>query len=108
MQRELDVTFSVHRTVPDSERRILFEWGSDIFEVSLFNLDWRPADYHVNGYLEGRSVTHLGIVAHRVKVGPTKTLVGGIGAVVTLPEYQKQGLAKAVPEVGTRIHEVRS
>jgi GNAT superfamily N-acetyltransferase len=92
--QELDVTFRVHRTVPDSERTILFEWGSDIFEGSLYNLQWRPTDYHVIGYLEGHPVTHVGIVAHRVKVGSTKKLVGGIGAVVTVPKHQKRGLAK--------------
>ena len=94
MKEEIDVTFKVHRTIPDSERKILFEWGADIFEGSLYDLEWRPTDYHVIGYLEGRPVTHVGIVTHRVKVGSTKKLVGGIGAVVTLPKYQKQGLAK--------------
>ena len=92
--QELDVSFRVHRTVPDSERKILFEWGPDIFEGSLYNLQWRPTDYHVIGYLEGQPVTHVGIVAHRVKVGSTKKLVGGIGAVVTVPKHQKRGLAK--------------
>jgi hypothetical protein len=106
--QELDVTFRVHRTVPDSERTILFEWGPDIFEGSLYNLQWRPTDYHVIGYLEGHPVTHVGIVAHRVKVGSTKKLVGGIGAVVTVPETPETRTGKGVPQVGTWVHEIQS
>jgi hypothetical protein len=94
MEQELDVTFRVHRRVPDSERKVLFECAPDIFGVSLLQSAWRPTHHHVIGYLEGQPMTHVGVVAHHVRVGSTKKLVGGIGSVITVPKHQKRGLAK--------------
>ena len=90
----MNITFKVSRTIPTREQKKLFEWGTDIFGGSKYNLKWRPADYHVVGYLKEKPVTHVGIVKHSVRIGSVHKTVGGIGGVVTVPQKQKQGLAK--------------
>ena len=90
----MSLTFHVHRVIPAAEKKALFEWGTDIFSASLYNAKWRGTDHHVVGYVAGRPAVHVGLVAHRISVGSTKALVGGIGSVVTAPEFQKQGRAR--------------
>jgi len=90
----MEIAFKVHPEISASERKILFEWGPDIFHGSLYSLQWRPTDVHVVGYAGDEPVTHVGIVSHPVAVGSTRALVGGIGSVVTVPQKQKLGLAK--------------
>jgi hypothetical protein len=90
----MDIRFKVRRRIPNSEQKILFEWGTDIFGGAKYHLEWRPADYHVIGYLKREPVTHVGIVKHSVRVGSVRKTVGGIGGVVTVPQKQRQGLAK--------------
>jgi hypothetical protein len=90
----MDIRFKVSRRIPTKEQKKLFEWGTDIFGGAKYNLEWRPADYHVVGYLEKEPVTHVGIVKHSIRVGSVRKTVGGIGGVVTVPQKQKQGLAK--------------
>jgi nodulation protein A len=88
------LTFQTHPTLPDPERRALFEWGPDVFQGSLYQLRWRAAELHVVGYLDGAPVTHVGLVRQTVGVGKDETVVGGVGGVVTVPSRQKQGLAR--------------
>lgn len=90
----MNVSFKVHREMPPAEQKALFEWGPDIFGGSLYNLQWRGTDYHVVGYVDGEPVTHVGIVKHSVSVGASSRVVGGVGAVVTVPRRQKKGLAQ--------------
>ena len=88
------ITFKVLKTIPEFEHKTLFEWGPDIFQGSLYNLQWRPPDIHIVGYFEDQPVTHVGLVVHDVKVGSVRLKVGGIGGVVTVPQHQKKGFSK--------------
>jgi len=90
----MSVTFEVLDRLTDLQRQSLFEWGTDIFQGDHYGIQWRSADRHVVGFVDGFIATHVGIVSHRVQVGTTTAWVGGIGGVVTVPPFQKQGLAR--------------
>ncbi|MDA0660723.1 MAG: GNAT family N-acetyltransferase [Planctomycetota bacterium] len=90
----MNVTFQVVPTIAEDERKLLFDWAPDVFQGEHYGIQWRPADVHVVGYVDGHPATHVGVVSHHVQVGATICFVGGIGGVVTPLRFQKQGLAR--------------
>ena len=77
----------------DEEKRRLFGWGKDIFGVEGFKLRWRPKDLHFVLYLDGKSMSHVGVLKQVVTVNGEPAIIGGVGGVVTLPEAQRRGFA---------------
>jgi GNAT superfamily N-acetyltransferase len=76
------------------EHRQLFGWGEDIFGMADQDLHWRPKDRHVFVEVGGRSVAHVGLLRHIVRVGDAPVEVGGVGGVVTVPDMQGKGYAR--------------
>ncbi len=91
----MDVEIRVTEGVLDPEdRRLLFEWGKNIFGVEDSLLQWRPKDTHFILEADGRVASHVGVLKHTVSAGGVNVVVGGVGGVVTVPEMQGKGLAQ--------------
>lgn len=90
----MSVSFQILPAIAEDERKSLFDWAPDVFQGEHYGIHWRPAEFHVVGYVDGQPATHVGVVSHRVQVGATSPFVGGIGGVVTPQQFQKQGLAR--------------
>jgi predicted GNAT family N-acyltransferase len=79
----------------DEERRSLFGWGENIFGVEDAQYRWRPKDYHFITEEDGRAISHVGVLKTEVKAGGQEVAVGGVGAVVTVPEARGRRLVHA-------------
>jgi GNAT superfamily N-acetyltransferase len=77
----------------DAEKEKLFGWGEDIFGADNLNLRWRPKDVHFSLHVDGEVVSHVGVLQHEISVANRGIKVGGVGAVVTPPAWQKRGYA---------------
>lgn len=82
--------------LPDAERKALFGWGEDIFDMSEHDLHWRSKDWHFVLYEDGAPRANASVLRHEVLLDGRPTAVGGLGSVVTVPEAQRHGLAKLV------------
>ena len=89
----MSVEIRIADRISDEEREQLFGWGADVFGALSLNLRWRPKDWHVLVYAEGRAVSHVGLLAHTLEVGGRRVRVGGVGAVVSAPSVQGRGFA---------------
>ena len=78
----------------DEETRRLFHWGENIFGVQPHQLTWRPKDLHFVLYSEDQPLSHVGLLRHEIMVDGKRLKVAGVGGVVTVPEAQRQGLAR--------------
>lgn len=83
----------VRNSISDEEIRQLFEWGEDIFGANHLNLTWKPKDLHIFVEIDGRPVTHVGLLQHTITVGAEDVKVCGVGGVVTTPQAQGKGYA---------------
>lgn len=83
----------VRGSISDEEMLQLFGWGEDIFGSNHLNLTWKPKDLHIFVEVEGRPVTHVGLLEHTVTVGTYDVKVCGVGGVVTKPVAQGKGYA---------------
>lgn len=83
------------QSLPDAERKALFEWGENIFETPP-DIQWRNKDWHFVLYEDGAPRAHAGVLRHEIALDGRPTAVGGLGGVVTVPEAQHRGLAKVV------------
>jgi hypothetical protein len=83
----------VEDKVSDEERRELFGWGEDIFVVENLNLKWKPKELHLFVDVDGRPVTHVGLLQHTISVDEQPVKVCGVGAVVTALESHGKGYA---------------
>jgi aminoglycoside 2'-N-acetyltransferase I len=81
----------LEENVSDEERRQLFGWGEDIFGVTHLNLKWRPKDLHLFLDVDGRPVSHVGLLQHTIEVGGRPLKVCGVGGVVTARFAQGKG-----------------
>ena len=81
-------------SLTDAEKEKLFGWGVDIFGADDLNLRWRPKDVHFLMDVDGQTVSHVGVLKHGISVGGQLVTVGGVGGVVTLPAFQKNGYAR--------------
>ena len=82
-------------TLTDEERQALFFWGKDIFGIEDADYRWRPKALHFVTVEGGRALSHVGLVKTTVKAGGREVTVGGVGAVVTVPEAQGRHLVHA-------------
>src|SRR5205085_1096068 len=57
------------------------------------NLRWRGKDWHILAEMDGRAVSHVGLLQHTVTVGEHSVKVCGIGGVVTSAEAHGKGYA---------------
>ena len=80
--------------LPGDLRRALFEWDADPFQAKSWGLTWRPKEHHILLYEGDRPVSHVGLVREIVGVGEQRIPIGGIGDVITVPEFQGRGLAQ--------------
>jgi GNAT superfamily N-acetyltransferase len=85
----------------ESETRILFGWGENIFGVLPHELTWRPKDLHFVLHADNQPVSHVGLLQHLIRVGEQPLKVAGVGGVVTVPEAQKRGLAQRLMKHAT-------
>jgi GNAT superfamily N-acetyltransferase len=81
-------------SLPEEARDALFGWSKDPFQSKASGIAWRPKDHHITMYDGDRAVSHVGLVRAAVSVGGTPLEVGGLGQVVTVPEFQGRGLAR--------------
>jgi len=56
---------------------------------------WSEVDWHILITVDGMLVSHVEIVEREACVGKDRVKLGGIGGVMTLPEWQGRGLAQA-------------
>ena len=90
----MDVKIRMTEGVLDPEdKRVLFEWGQNIFGVEDALLSWRPKDWHFILEVDGRPASHVGLLKHTVSAGGVPVVVAGVGGVVTVGEMQGKGLA---------------
>ena len=80
----------------EADKQQLFGWGEDIFGAKSLNLNWRPKESHFLLRADGKVVSHVGVLKHVVSVESQPVTVGGVGGVVTVPEAQKKGFARAL------------
>jgi GNAT superfamily N-acetyltransferase len=85
-------------SLSDEDNERFYDWGEDIFGTEELGLSWRPKDLHFMLYAHGELACHVGILKHSVSVEGTTLAVSGVGGVVTLPEFQKQGFARRLME----------
>jgi len=72
-------------------RRSLPEWFHREFGKTGFI--WAAPDYYATSEIEGELVGRLGIFNREIEVADTRTRVGGIGGVITKPEWRLRGVA---------------
>ncbi len=82
----------------DAEREALFGWRDDIFGVARLGIRWRPRDLSFVGREEGRPVSHVGLVRHELKLPSEPVLLGGVAAVLTVPDVRGKGYASRTLE----------
>jgi aminoglycoside 2'-N-acetyltransferase I len=85
----------IRQTSVLSERELgsLFRFSPDPFDTMHLDIQWRAKDLHFLLDRDGRTVSHVGIVRHAVRVAGSPVTVAGFGGVVTLPEARNQGCA---------------
>ena len=85
-------------SLSEAETKQIFGWGVDIFGADDLGLRWRGKSVHFMMDVDGRVVSHVGILKHEVQVAGETLLVGGVGGVVTIPQAQKRGHARELLE----------
>jgi len=96
----------VQNNISDEEHRQLFGWGDDIFVANHLKLRWKPKDLHIFVDVDGRPVTHVGLLQHTVTAGSQPVRVCGVGGVVTVPDAHGKGYAShAMRHAASMMHE---
>jgi GNAT superfamily N-acetyltransferase len=81
-------------SLSEEARHVLFEWSSDPFCSKEWGLTWRPKTDHVQIFLGDHLAAHVGLVRAIVHADGKAFPVGGIGDVVTVPEFRNRRLAQ--------------
>ena len=91
-------TMRIKRTsnLDDAEKQQLTGWGDDIFQSESLNLIWRPKEEHLILYQDSVPVSKCGLLKQTVLVADQSFSVGGIGGVVTQPDFQGKGHARTL------------
>jgi GNAT superfamily N-acetyltransferase len=89
-----DVRIRIARELSEEERQALGGGETDPFGVGSLVLSWRAKDWHLFAEIDGRPVSHVGLLAHEVEVNGLPVAVAGVGGVLTAPEHRNQGLAQ--------------
>jgi GNAT superfamily N-acetyltransferase len=82
------------QVLPEAERQALFGWGEDLFDVKRYGLQWRLKDWHFVLYEDGAPRANASVLRHEAEVGGQRTVIGGLGSVIALPEVRGRGLAR--------------
>ena len=82
--------FPVDDTEPEL-RKSLPEWFQREFGQTGFT--WAPPDYYAITEIESELIGRLGIFEREIEVAGTRMRVGGIGGVITKPEWRFRGIA---------------
>ena len=91
------------RQIPKLDATRLFEWGQDLWSIDCYQLSWRQWDWGFVGYLNDAPVSHVGTLTHTVSVAGEEVLIGGLAAVLTLPEVRGQGHGSTTLETAVRF-----
>lgn len=67
-----------------------------------YRLEWRPTENHLLVMKNGRTVSHVGLLKHAVRVGGRLISAAGIGGALTHPEYRDSGFARMAMEEALR------
>jgi aminoglycoside 2'-N-acetyltransferase I len=82
----------------EGERAYIGDWLRQQFSEESHDYTWSDVDWHVLLRVNGQLVSHVEIVERTGTVDGRPVKLGGIGGVVTLPEWRRRGLATAVLE----------
>jgi aminoglycoside 2'-N-acetyltransferase I len=82
----------------ESERAHIHAWLIQQFGAESGDYEWSDVDWHVMLRVDGQLVSHVEIVERTGTVAGQPVKLGGIGGVVTLPEWRGRGLATATLE----------
>ena len=100
MVPSIEIRFTKSFTATD---KLLLAGGErDSSRTNIYGLEWRPTEHHVLVMKSGRSVSHVGLLKHAVRVGERGVSLAGIGGVLTHPKYRKLGLARMAMEEALR------
>ena len=75
-----------------SEREHIRDWILAEFDPDVDGFEWADVDYHVLVWEDDLLVAHVEIVQRTGQVDGKPVSLGGIGGVVTLPEWRGHGL----------------
>jgi GNAT superfamily N-acetyltransferase len=85
------------RELPPEERRRLWGWSDDIFGTRNLNLTYRAPDPETVRFIlcvgSHGPVSHAAVLKHHARVNGRSALIGGLGGVLTIPEFQRRGHA---------------
>jgi GNAT superfamily N-acetyltransferase len=79
----------------ESERARIDAWLIQQFAEESDDYEWSDVNWHVMLRVDGQLVSHVEIVERTGTVDGEPVKLGGIGGVVTLPEWRGRGLATA-------------
>lgn len=66
--------------------------------------EWDSVDLHCFGLLDGRMVTHAGLVERPIRIAGQLFTAAGVGGVCTHPDFQRRGYAhRIMAEIGRAI-----
>ncbi|HEX7434881.1 MAG TPA: GNAT family N-acetyltransferase [Anaerolineaceae bacterium] len=82
---ELDAQEQAHVNAMDA---VCF--GND---PEAIKFDWAGSDWCVLGKIDQQVVSQVGLLKREIKVAGSPLWVGGVGGVMTHPDYQRKGLA---------------
>ena len=71
----------------------MFGWAPNPFGVTHLGLSWRRKEVHLLLELNGRPLSHVGLLRHEVRGSNRSLRLAGFGGVITVPEAQKRGYA---------------
>ncbi|MFM8323015.1 MAG: GNAT family N-acetyltransferase [Chloroflexota bacterium] len=76
-----------------AEQQSIWIWLRQAFQVLTDEYQWADADYHLRAWDGAQLVGHVDITLRDVQAGGQPLRLGGIGGVVTLPDWRRQGIA---------------
>ncbi len=69
------------------------DWLWQVFAVEVAEYTWAEAEWHVRAWMGEYLVGHVDITERHALAGGQPVWLGGVGGVVTLPEWRRQGIA---------------
>jgi predicted GNAT family N-acyltransferase len=90
-------------TLSEEEKDQLLGWGSDIFKTEHLDLIWRPKAEQLVLYEGETPISTCGLLRQTVELCTAALDVGGIGGVVTRPEFRGRGYGGQLLEEALRI-----
>lgn len=88
------------------QRQDIWDWLYQIFGEEIRTYAWSEPDWHVIGYEDGQRVCHIDITERTAIAGGHPVRLGGVGGVMTIPEYRGRGIASAaLKRAGAFLHD---